>query len=79
MSPGRILAAAWVTAGVLACGVVSSPVEEANWQTNVFLERLDATQTAEERLVTLAENLGQQGKYEGQLNVVFDSVRPLGK
>ena len=40
--------------------LLSSPVQEANWQTNVFIELrsdLDASQTPEQRLSTLADNL----------------------
>jgi hypothetical protein len=122
--------------------LLSSPVQEANWQTNIFLELrtdMDATQPPDRRLATLAENLAKQkggfalqtsrtlthssglsagelvythssqgvpltekelilwlgdgrvlfvtgaavtslwGKYEGQMNTVFDSLRPLTK
>jgi hypothetical protein len=40
--------------------LLSSPVQEANWQTNVFIELrndLDTSQTPERRLSTLADNL----------------------
>ncbi len=40
--------------------LLSSPIMEANWQTNVFIElrsNLDTSQTPEQRLSTLAENL----------------------
>jgi photosystem II reaction center protein PsbP len=40
--------------------LVSSPIQEANWQTNVFIELrrdLDASQSPEQRLSTLADNL----------------------
>jgi hypothetical protein len=40
--------------------LLSSPVQEANWQTNVFIELrsdLDTSQTPEQRLATLADNL----------------------
>jgi hypothetical protein len=42
--------------------LVSSPIQEANWQTNVFIELRtdgDSVQPAEQRLATLAENLGK--------------------
>jgi hypothetical protein len=40
--------------------LLSSPIQEANWQTNVFIELrsdLDTSQTPEKRLATLADNL----------------------
>jgi len=40
--------------------LLSSPIMEANWQTNVFIELrsdLDSSQPLEQRLATLAENL----------------------
>jgi hypothetical protein len=40
--------------------LLSSPVQEANWQTNVFIELrsdLETSQTPEQRLSTLADNL----------------------
>ena len=40
--------------------LLSSPIMEANWQTNVFIELrrdLDMSQTPEQRLSTLADNL----------------------
>jgi len=132
----------WVAEDVSTQNVllVSSPVQEANWQANVFLEVRtdeDAAQPHEQRLALLSDNLAKQkkgfvlkasrilahpsglgagelvythasqdvpltekelilwlgdgrvlfvtgsavtslwGKYEPQLNVVFDSVRPL--
>ena len=43
--------------------LLSSPVQEANWQTNIFIERrrdLDTTQPREQRLATLADNLARK-------------------
>jgi len=43
--------------------LLSSPVQEANWQTNIFIELrkdLDAAQTADQRLATLADNLARK-------------------
>jgi hypothetical protein len=122
--------------------LLSSPLQEANWQTNVFLELrtdLETSQSSEQRLSTLAGNLGQHktdfalqssrvfthasglpagellythtskgvplrerelvlwfndgrvlfvtgstvttlwNKYESQLDLVFDSIRPVAK
>jgi hypothetical protein len=42
--------------------LVSSPIQEANWQTNVFIELrtdLEPAQSHEQRLAVLAENLGK--------------------
>jgi hypothetical protein len=43
--------------------LLSSPVQEANWQTNIFIELrrdLDTTQSREQRLATLADNLARK-------------------
>jgi len=43
--------------------LLSSPVQEANWQTNIFIELrrdLDTSQSREQRLATLADNLAKK-------------------
>jgi hypothetical protein len=52
----------WTTEEIAEQNVLllSSPVQEANWQTNVFIEvraDVDTSQTREQRLATLADNL----------------------
>jgi len=55
--------------------LLSSPVQEANWQTNIFLELrtdLDTAVTHEQRLATLADNLRREkSRFSLQSSRVF--------